>query len=238
MVKQQGGNRMKNKINPEKLKQKLLSDTTHFQTLEAYKDCRTTIKAMLSNEACKKLMITSPSIQEGKSITCANLAISFAETGENVLIIDCNLRTPTQQILFETDATSNLANYLNVESTEEITAIIGHTSYPNLDVIKAGEKPGNASELLGSKKMSELLETLSTQYTYIFLDTPPINVVTDAAILASIVPNVALVVRKGRTTHKNIHQALEKIKLVNATVVGFIFNDIDKKSLNTKNIKG
>lgn len=234
MKKHQGGNEMKNNGKAEKLKKKLLSETTQFETVEAYKDCRTTIKASLNDETCKKIMITSPSLQEGKSITCANLAISFAETGEKVLVIDCNLRTPTQQILFDSEVSSNLAQYLNSE--EEVNTIIGHTAYTNLDIIQAGEKPGNPSELLSSKRMSELLEILSMQYTYIFFDTPPINVVTDAAILASLVPNVVLVVRKGRTTHKSIRQALEKIKLINATMIGFILNDINKKDLNTNKI--
>ncbi|WP_054742959.1 CpsD/CapB family tyrosine-protein kinase [Cellulosilyticum ruminicola] len=227
---------MKNNVKPEKLKNKLLNDKTQFETVEAYKDCRTTIKASLDDEVCKKIMITSPSLQEGKSITCANLAISFAETGEKVLIIDCNLRTPTQQFMFESEVGSTLTQYLNSENEEDVSTIIGHTAYTSLDIIQAGEKPENPSELLSSKRMNDLLENLSQQYTYIFFDTPPINVVTDAAILASAVPNVVLVVRKGRTTHKNIRQALEKLKLINAKMVGFILNDVNKKELNKNKI--
>ena len=202
----------------------LLSDTSPFPVKEAYKSTRTNIIFSLTEEGCKKIIVTSSFPKEGKSTTCANLAITFAQTGIRVLIIDSDIRKPRMHKMFGATHNIGLTNVLSGSSTLD-EAII-HTKYENLDLLIAGHIPPNPAEMLSSQAMDNLLDLLSQKYDYIFIDTPPVNVVTDTIVLSKKVSGVFMVVRMGITDHKALKVAVSKLEFANAKPLGFILNDV------------
>lgn len=205
----------------------LIDDTTSISIVEAYNKSRTNIMAAMLDKTNKKLIITSPLSEEGKSITCANIAITFAKAGDKTLLLDCNLRSPAQQKLFKIDAKHNLVQFLNNEC--ELKDLINHTSVANLDVIVTESLLDNPTGLLSLPNLSVLIEKLESTYDYIFIDTPSMTEVADATILARLVPNIILVVRSGLTKHKDIQECIETLKFIGAHLVGIILNDEPQK---------
>ena len=174
---------------------KILNEKSPFHVKEAYKALRTNVVFAIPRKGCKKIIVTSSLASEGKSTNCLNLAISFAEIDAKVLLIDCDLRKPNIARLLDISPTPGLSNVLaNLASVE---STIVHTKYPNLDVIPSGNMPPNPTELLGSPNMKEVLDKLSESYDYIFLDTTPINIVIDAAVMSKLVDGILLIVRQG-----------------------------------------
>jgi len=215
-----------------KRRNNLLLDTASFPVKEAYKSARTNIIFSLSEQGCKKIIITSSFPKEGKSTTCANLAITFAQTGAKVLILDADVRKPRMHKMFAAMHNIGLTNVLTGNSSLE-EAII-KTNYENLDLLIAGHIPPNPAEMLSSQAMSDLLDTLSGKYEYIFIDTPPVNVVTDTLVLSKKVSGVFMVVRLGLTDHRALKEAVSKLEFANAKPLGFILNDVDMASNSYK----
>lgn len=158
-----------------------LDNDTPFAIQEAYKTLRTNIMFSLPGEACKKLVITSSSQGEGKSMTAINLGIAMANNGSKVMLVDCDLRLPTIASKIKIDSKPCLTNLLYGMSTAD--KVIHHLP-SGLDIIPAGDIPPNPSETLGSAQMQKLMNVLSDYYDYIILDTPPICTVTDAATMS------------------------------------------------------
>lgn len=209
----------------------ILNRKTPFVVQEAYRTARTNIMFSLagSGDKCKKLCVTSANAGEGKTTSTLNLAITFAQTGSKVLLIDCDLRKP------------RIHQYLGVVKTDGLTTILSkqkryedvvyHNLRPGLDCITSGSIPPNPAELLSSENMKELLDDLSLIYDYILLDTPPINVVTDAVALSRYASGVMIVVREGYTNHESIENALKLLKIAKAKVLGFFVNDVDTAAM-------
>lgn len=205
----------------------LIDNDTSFAVREAYKVMRTNLAFTVANEASKTVVISSGYPGEGKTTTCVNLAITFAETGAKVLVIDADLRKPRIHTLFKGLKEKGLSHVLG--GFAQLEEVIELSNYENLDFIAAGAIPPNPAELLTSSAMDDLLEQLSQVYEYIFIDTPPINVVTDATILATKVSGVLLVTRQNITRHKDIQLALENLQKVGAKVLGTMLNDMKVK---------
>lgn len=201
---------------------KVLNDKSSFHVKEAYKALRTNVVFTIPREGAKRIIVTSALAGEGKSTNCLNLAISFAQTGAKVLIIDCDLRKPNIANLLNISSTPGLSNVLANLNT--VDSVIVHSDYANLDVIPSGDMPPNPAELLGSSNMSDTLDKLSEIYEYIFLDTSPINIVTDAAVMSNIVDGILLVVRQGRTDKESVSEAIKKLSFVDANIIGFVLN--------------
>ena len=201
---------------------KLLSDAAPFAVSEAFKMLRTNLFYTAKGEKCPVYGITSTFASSGKSLLISNLAVSFSQLEKRVLLIDCDLRKPNTANLLNISSTPGLSNVLANLNT--IDSVIVHSDYSNLDVIPSGDIPPNPSELLGSNAMEDTLGKLSEIYDYIFLDTSPINIVTDAAVMSSMVDGVLVVVRQGRTDKESVSEAVKKLKFVNANVLGFILN--------------
>ena len=212
------------------------SEQTAFEISEAYKACRTNITACLAAKKHKVVIISSAMPEEGKSLTCANLAISFAMKGERVLLIDANLRNPGQQKFFEYSAPFYLVDVL--QGRCEVEKAISPSQYENLSTMQVGTIPTDSTELIGSKQMKDLLEFTSESYTYVFIDSAPINVVTDTIVLTSFVPDVFLVARQRKTKNKDFNEALDRLSFVNAKVIGVIMNDIKVEKSNKIKGKG
>lgn len=207
----------------------LLSSRSDFYLREAYKTLRTNVTFSLADVDGSKVIAVSSSAQsEGKSITAANLALSFAQAGQRVLLIDCDLRKPKIARLLNMSAENGLVNALmDATKLEESIVPYGDTK---LDVLLCGTIPPNPSELLGSERMKELLVFLREQYDYIVLDTPPINVVTDAVVLRSVVDGYLFVVRANQSERGEILHALDQLDYAQAKVLGFVLNGVALES--------
>ena len=208
----------------------ILSANSPFAMQEAYKTLRTNILFALRGTGCKKFCITSSAAGEGKSITILNLAISFAQTGKKVLLIDADLRCPALARLLVEKATPGLSNILaDLDSDQEA---IHKDIYPNLDVIFSGDVPPNPSELLSGERMQQMLDKLSQKYDYILIDTPPVTMVSDVCIVASLLDGVLLLARQGKTRKDALKQAVNQLKLTDAKLLGYVLNGVDTHSGN------
>ena len=205
-------------------RKQILNERSSFAMQEAYRTLRTNVRFSLRGEGCKSFCITSSSQGEGKSITMLNLAITFAETGQKVLLIDADLRRPAMARLLVEKATPGLSNILAglVDETEAIRKEV----FPNMDVLLSGDIPPNPSELLGSERMIELLNSLRKQYDYILVDTPPINIVSDVCVVANQLDGVLLLARQGRTRKESLKRAVNHLNLTGAKLLGTIFNGV------------
>ena len=203
-----------------------------FIITEAYKSLRSNLNFTLRHDGCKKFVITSPVPEDGKSTTITNIGISIAQSGAKVLLIDCDLRKGRLHRLFNVKFRPGLSDALS--STMDVKNVIYKTTYQNLSIMPMGTIPPNPSELLASIQMEELLNKINSEYEYIIIDTPPVEVVSDALNLVKMVDGVLIVVREGVTSHPCISNTLSKYQFLNANILGFVLNGIalnqEKKS--------
>ena len=216
----------------KKSQEAILNKKTPFVIQEAYRTARTNIIFSLadSSEKCKVLCITSSNAGEGKTTTSLNLAITFAQTGSKVLLIDADLRKPRIHQYLGVVKSDGLTTVLSKQ--KEFEEVVYHNLRPGLDCMTSGSIPPNPAELLGSEAMEKLLDKLKLQYDYILIDTPPVTVVTDAVALSGYVSGIMLIVREGFTNYESIDQALSLLNIAKAKLIGFFINDIDAMSMN------
>ena len=204
----------------------ILGPDSEFFIREAYKTLRTnTMFSLAEKEGSRVVLVTSSLQSEGKSITTLNLAISFAEAENRVLLIDCDLRRPKLARLLRKSAKAGLSNLL-LDPTLLEKAILPSDVHAGLDVILAGDIPPNPSELLGSRRMETLLQQLRKSYDYILLDTPPVNMVTDAAVLSARSDGVLFVVRANQSERGPVTHAVEQLQYAQAKILGFVLDDV------------
>lgn len=213
-------------------RRQILNKNSNFIIQEAYKSLRTNIRFYVNGSECKRLCITSGAAGEGKSITLLNLAISIGESGKKVLLIDADLRRPALARLLVEKATPGLSNVL-ADQVEEKDAIRKEI-YPNLDVLLSGEIPPNPSELIGSERMQKMIETLSAEYDYILVDTPPVGVVSDTCLVANFLDGVIMLVWQGRSRRDSVKKAVNNLQLTGAKILGYVLNGVpvERKSYN------
>ena len=212
------------------VKSELLSDKTPFIISEAYKAMRTNLMFMLSDNK-KLIAFTSTLAGEGKTTTCLNMGISFAQAGNRVLIIDMDMRKPRVHRYFEVPSSPGLSDRLG-GFTKELP--VEKTQHENLFVLPVGTIPPSPPELLMSNMFDEILSEVKDKFDYIFLDTPPIHLVTDLAIIAGKLDGVVFVVRENTAAQELITQAIDNLKRVDAKILGFILNDSVGSSLFTQ----
>ncbi len=203
----------------------LLNEKTSFTVTEAYKAARTNILFVLgASKGCKKIIVTSANPGEGKTTTAINLAIAFAQTDAKVLIIDADLRKPRMYRHFKLERKDGLSDILC--DMIDFESAIHHIDEYGIDCITSGQIPPNPTELLSSEAMGNLLDKLSEMYDYIFIDTPPITVVTEAAVMTKFVNGVIMVVRQNYTIHESLAKARANLLFADAKILGYILNDI------------
>ena len=203
----------------------LLTEETPFRITEAYKAARTNITfALGASKGCKRIIITSANPGEGKTTTTINLSIVFAQTDAKVLVIDADLRKPRiyrhLQLERKNGLSDVLCGFIDVDSA------IHHCEQYGIDCITSGQIPPNPAELLASEAMENLLDTLSERYDYIFIDTPPVTIVTEAAVLSKFANGVVIITRQNYTIHESLTKARENLLFANAKILGYILNDI------------
>ena len=194
---------------------------------EAYRTLRTNLIFSQSVQALRTIVVTSASPGEGKTTTAANLAVSFAQYGMRVLLVDCDLRRARLHKVFNIGREPGITDMvLGREGPDTATR---ETETPGLYVIPSGVLPPNPSELLGGERMRKCLAELSEAYDLIILDTPPLLAASDGAILATLSDGVVLVLRAGATESDAAQQAIQQLAAVGARVVGAVLNDPDAK---------
>lgn len=214
-----------------------ITNTSNFRLVESYKALRTNIMFSLpikEDVRSRKILFTSAGPGEGKTTTTVNLAVTLSETETKVLLIDADMRKPTVHKYFNIESRVGLSNLLSGMNTKKecIQQIEG---MPNLSVITSGILPPNPSELLGSSAMINMLSEFESEYDYIIIDTPPVNVVADALAIVKKVDGVAFVVSQGKSTYPDVSRAIETLRFANANIIGAVMNRVDtgKKSKNT-----
>lgn len=201
---------------------KSTENESNFILTEAFHSLRTNLRFTLRNEGCKKILINSAVPDDGKSTVCSNLAISIAQTGARVLIMDCDLRKGILNLQFDLRNIPGVSDVLSGMADEKDAIQIAE--FEHLHVLTAGSLPPNPGELLGSIQMEELLKRLEKVYDYIIIDTPPVNIVSDALSLAKLTDGIILVVREGATTHPNIQAAISTYHLSKCNILGLVLN--------------
>lgn len=204
-----------------------------FRIEEAYKAIRTNIMFSIMKQGCKIVVVTSSNPSEGKTTSTVNLAVSIAQADQRVLLIDGDLRKPKVHQYFEVPNAPGLTNYLSDSISGKRTdlfSVIHPTAYENLSVLCSGSIPPNPAELLGSELMSNFLKSVGKDFDYIIIDTPPINVVSDALPLIRESDGTVMVVRQNHTTHPDIQRALSSLEFIDAKIIGFIVNFVDSNS--------
>ncbi len=208
----------------------LMTRNTHFVITEAYKRLRTNLLFMLSGNK-KVIAFTSTMPSEGKTTNCLNIAIAFAETGNKILVIDMDMRKPRVHTSFDFDLSPGLSDALiSPDKKPNIKA----TDRENLFVLTAGTKPPAPPELLMTSEFETLLNALREEYDYIFIDTPPVHIVSDLSVVANKFDGVVYVVREKTVPLRTLKKSIEQLENVQAHVLGFIFNDSEKSSLFAK----
>ena len=189
---------------------------------ETYRSMRTNLEFSWIDEPIRTMLVTSPTPGDGKSITLANLAISFAEIGRKTLIVDTDLRKPVQHKIFTTEKKPGLTDYLVGDVTLE--QIVYDVGIGNLKFIPVGKNPPNPAEIIASKKFQEFIDSQKEKYDMILFDTPPIISVTDPILLSRKVDGVLLVLKFAKTDRQVAVSAVEALKKSRAKILGTVLN--------------
>ncbi|WP_027623948.1 CpsD/CapB family tyrosine-protein kinase [Clostridium lundense] len=192
---------------------------------EAYRTLRTNIQFSSFDKKIQTIMVTSSGPGEGKSTTSSNLAVVMAQTGGKTIIIDCDQRKPRLHKLFNLSNEVGLSDLL--AGNTGFSAAVHETKIKNLDVLPAGTRPPNPSELLSSNKMSGFVEDLRGEYDCIILDTPPIVAVTDAQLIARYVDGCILVISSGEVEREAAIKAKALLDKVQARIIGAVLNKVE-----------
>lgn len=203
---------------------KTLHKNLDFTATEQYKLIRTNLDFTLpEDEKCPVIGVTSSTRGEGKSTTAVNLSYVFAEKGSKVLLIDADLRIPSIAKKMGIESSPGLADLLRGKGAQ----ISEFQSYllSNWFVLPSGNIPPNPSELLGSSRMENVLSKLREIFDYIIIDLPPVNIVSDAVSISSLISGMIVVIREEYTEKKELERCFRQLKLSNVNVLGCVMNE-------------
>lgn len=206
---------------------------------EVFRTLRTNIQFMNSNKKLKSLLITSTFPGEGKSWISSNLAVTFAQAGKKVILIDADMRKATQHNIFDVSPRPGLSNYLSALDSEgnddkdyNIINYIQETDIDNLHILVAGNVPPNPSELLVSTKMVDLLDRLKEVSDLVIIDGTPCALVTDSVILSRIVDSTLIVTAHKETKKDGLNTVVKNIENVGGNICGVVYNKVPISSKN------
>lgn len=215
------------------MKRELIAQRTPKSPIaEVFRTLRTNIQFMNSKKSLQTLLVTSTMPGEGKSWVSANLAITFAQAGKKVLLIDADMRKGRQHNMFNVERTMGLSNFLSgineTGSSENlhIQQYIKDTEVPNLYLMPAGNVPPNPSELLASETTINMIENLKQTFDYIIFDGTPSLLVTDALIISRLVDSTIIVTSHNTTKKENLEKVKKDIENVGGKIAGVILNKV------------
>lgn len=194
---------------------------------EAYRNLKTSIHFSKWNEDLQVIAVTSTLPGEGKTTTISNLAVSYAQEGKKVLLIDADMRHPSIHRNFALPNKRGLSNALANQLT--VSEVIQESAIEHLSVITAGPIPPNPAELLSSPQLSAMIEHLKEQYDIILFDTPPALAVSDGVIVATLCNGVLLVVQVGKVKYQLVKKTKAKLEHANAPLLGVVLNNQKKR---------
>jgi capsular exopolysaccharide synthesis family protein len=192
---------------------------------EAYRTLRTNLSFYSLDNPLRSLVVTSAAPDEGKSTTVANLAVTMAQSGRKTILVDCDLRRPSLHTLFNLQ---NTAGFTNMMLDENAAAPLQKTEVDNLWLLTSGPKPPNPADLLGSRQMDRVIETLLGQADIVLFDAPPVVAVTDAVVLGAKVDGVLLVISAGKTRRDHAEKAKQILEKANVRIIGVTLTNAPK----------
>jgi capsular exopolysaccharide synthesis family protein len=192
---------------------------------EAYRTLRTNLDFSSLDKPIKTMLVTSAGPEEGKSTVLANLAVTTAQTGRKVILVDCDLRRPTLHYIFNLKNDVGLTTMVVDDAAMEPPPL-QETGVEGLQLVSSGPLPPNPSELLGSRRMEDIIADLLERADVVLFDAPPVVAVTDAAVLATKVDGVLLVVNAGGTKRDYARTAKARLEKVNANLLGAVLNNV------------
>jgi polysaccharide biosynthesis transport protein len=199
--------------------------TEQSELREAFRALRTSVLLASAGRPPRSLAFISAEAGEGKTTVCCNLAISLANLGKRVLVIDADIRRPGIQGFFDVSGSAGLVNYLAGEG--EWRSFVQMSSVKGLDCLICGPDPPNPSELLSSERMEALIKDAMNDYNFVLVDSPPLLNVTDGRIVATVVEGAVLVVKGGATSREHVQRAQGCVADLGARVIGVVLNGID-----------
>lgn len=209
----------------------LISKDSKSSMAEAYRQLRTSILLSTAGHAPKSLLITSSLPAEGKTTTAVNTAISLAQTGATVLVIDADMRRPRVHSFFDLNNTEGLSTILSSELSEKkILELVQKDEESKLHLLPSGPVPPNPAELIGSEQMKNLLLMMEKNFTHVVVDSPPIASFTDGVLIASLVDGVIMVVHSGKSSRQVVRRSTQFLHDIGAKVFGVVLNNVDLRS--------
>jgi capsular exopolysaccharide synthesis family protein len=205
----------------------ILLNYPRSQVAEAFRGLRSSLLLSSPDRQPKLIAVVSSIAAEGKTTVSVNLGVAFAQRGESVLLIDADLRRSTMHVQFGLPASRYGTSTALTQGMDERAILTPLESLPNLKLMPAGPHPPNPAELLGSKRMAELLQTLLQKYDRIIIDTPPVLSVSDSLALANLADAVVLVVRSGVARKKAVLRVRDLLQRANSNLVGMVFNCVN-----------
>jgi non-specific protein-tyrosine kinase len=194
---------------------------------EAYRSLRTNLSFYSLDNPIRSLVVTSPAKAEGKSTTIANLAVTMAQSGRKTILVDCDLRRPSLHTLFDLRGEPGLTDVI---LNDDVDLPLQETGVENLWLLASGPKPPNPADLLGSRKIDQLLEKLNDMADIVLFDAPPVIAVTDAAVLGAKVDGVLIVVSAGQTRRDHAERAKELLEKAKVRIIGAALTNAPKDS--------
>lgn len=226
-LQKRNGQNGHNGTNPELL----LNVNGRSPLAEAYRQLRTSVLLSIAGRAPKTLLVTSSLPGEGKTTTAVNTAISLAQTNASVVIIDGDMRRPRLRSIFDLPEGDGLSSILSSDVTvQDMMGCVMRDEASGLYILPSGPVPPNPAELLGSDQMRKLLETLSSSFTHIVIDSPPVSSFTDGVLIGSMVDGVLLVVHGGKSSRDVVRRSRQLLLDVGAKIVGVVLNNVSVRS--------
>ncbi len=192
---------------------------------EAFRTLRTNLEFSSLDKAIRSMVVTSAAPEEGKSTTLANLAVTIAQSGKKVILVDCDLRRPSLNQIFNARGAPGFTDMMRDDALMSKPPL-QDTAVANLRLLASGTIPPNPSELLASRRMGEVIAALQALADMVLFDAPPVVAVTDAAVLANKVDAVLLVISAGKTKREHAKKAKALLEKVNAHLIGTVLNNV------------